>query len=467
MNLARSTADCLIIFTRYPIPGETKTRLIPAVGAVGAANLHSQMTQHTVNQARKLRDTDPTSIEVHVAQERDDRDLTNWLGVDLFYQVQGNGDLGERMARSISLAIQAGSERVIIIGTDCPSVNPDLLKSAFQQLTDRDLILGPAIDGGYYLIGLRRFIPELFGGINWSTAAVFQQTVDIADRLGLSRGTLPALADIDRPEDLPIWEQIRTETSDLPILPPKISIIIPTLNEAKTIEQTIARIIANHNIEVIIVDGGSTDRTVEIAQKLGVKIVSASGGRAIQMNVGAAVATGKILLFLHADTLLPPGFAIMVRECLLPSNTHLGPIAGAFALRIDAPQWRLRLIEWGVNWRSRFCQMPYGDQAIFLTAETFDKIGGFPDLPIMEDFQLIRELSRLGRVEILSTPVLTSARRWLHRGIWQTTMINQLVIIGYLLGVPPIQLRQWYRDRSPLLYRDFFLALFSAKEKDI
>jgi uncharacterized protein len=212
--------ECLIIFTRYPVPGETKTRLIPALGAVGAANLHSQMAQHTVNQARKLSAIDLIAIEIHVAGDRDSQDLTNWLGADLVYQVQGSGDLGERMARSLSLAFAAGHNRVIIIGTDCPSLEPNLLKLAFQKLRDRDLVLGPAIDGGYYLIGLRRFMPELFVGINWGTAEVFQQTVDIANKLGLSMGNLPPLTDIDRPEDLPVWEQIRTERRDLRSLNP-------------------------------------------------------------------------------------------------------------------------------------------------------------------------------------------------------------------------------------------------------
>ncbi len=224
----------------------------------------------------------------------------------------------------------------------------------------------------------------------------------------------------------------------------KISVIIPTLNEAKTIEQAILSIVSSQNVEVIIVDGGSLDDTVEIASRTSVKVLSAAGVRAIQMNLGAEFATGEILLFLHADTLLPPEFATMVRQ-VFSARGNLAPIAGAFALRIDAPQRRFRLIEWGVNWRSRFANMPYGDQAIFLTAQTFAQLGGFPELPIMEDFQLMRQLGRLGRIEIIPTPVVTSARRWLKRGIFQTTVINQMMILGYYLRVPPTRLNQWYR----------------------
>ncbi len=200
--------ECLVVFTRYPIPGKTKTRLIPALGAAGAANLHRQMTEHTLAQVRQLR-ADGVAIEIHYAGAKSDRELADWLGADLVYRSQGDGDLGERMALSIETALQAGHDRVIIIGTDCPGLTADILQLAFQQLRDRDLVLGPAIDGGYYLIGLRRFIPELFIGINWGTSTVRQQTIEMATKLGLLMGDLPLLADIDRPEDLPIWEQLQ------------------------------------------------------------------------------------------------------------------------------------------------------------------------------------------------------------------------------------------------------------------
>ena len=195
-------------------------------------------------------------------------------------------------------------------------------------------------------------------------------------------------------------------------------------------------------MEVLVVDGGSHDGTVQVAQSLGVKVLSAPHGRARQMNMGAKVATGGILLFLHADTFLPAGFDAMVRTALATSR---GPVAGAFKLRINAPLRSLRLIERGVNWRSRWLQMPYGDQAIFLKSEIFHAIDGFPDLTIMEDFELMRRLRRLGHIVIIPVPVLTSGRRWLRLGVFKTTLINQLVIIAYLLGVPVERIARWYR----------------------
>jgi len=221
----------------------------------------------------------------------------------------------------------------------------------------------------------------------------------------------------------------------------QISIIIPTFNEAGNIKEAIASTQKSANIEIIVVDGGSSDDTVEIAQSLGVKVISSSPGRAVQMNVGAAMANGEILLFLHADTRLPVGFDNQIRQVLLQPRT----IAGAFDLQIDASPLSLRLVEWGVKWRSRFLQMPYGDQAIFLTKEVFQQIGGFPELPIMEDFELMRRLHSIGRIVILNTPVITSARRWLQKGVLKTTLLNQIIIIAYLIGISPQRIRSWYR----------------------
>jgi rSAM/selenodomain-associated transferase 2 len=226
----------------------------------------------------------------------------------------------------------------------------------------------------------------------------------------------------------------------------RISIIIPALNEAGVIEKAIASTTPSLNTEVIVVDGGSRDNTVSLAQKMGAKAIASSAGRAHQMNLGAQAATGDILLFLHADTCLPAGFDALVRAALQADRQEV--IAGAFTLRIDGASPKLRWVEWGVWWRSRFLQLPYGDQAIFLRSDTFAKIGGFPVLPIMEDFELMRRLKRLGKIAIISSPVVTSARRWVERGVFATTLINQMVILGYFLGFNPKHLKQFYRNRK-------------------
>ncbi len=220
-----------------------------------------------------------------------------------------------------------------------------------------------------------------------------------------------------------------------------ISVIIPTLNEADNITRTLARI--GNNMEIIIVDGGSADKTAELAAGFRAKVLSGSPGRAKQMNMGAMEAKGGILLFLHADTLLPEGF----EEIILRIIKQPGIAAGAFRLAIDSPQRGLRIIERLANWRSRYLQTPYGDQAIFVKTELFHKLGGFPEIPIMEDLEFIRQLRKAGRISIASVPVITSARRWHKLGIWKTTLINQIAIVTYFLGIPPAAIARWYYPR--------------------
>ncbi|MBI4782444.1 MAG: TIGR04283 family arsenosugar biosynthesis glycosyltransferase [Oscillatoriophycideae cyanobacterium NC_groundwater_1537_Pr4_S-0.65um_50_18] len=451
-----SQRDRLIIFSRYPQPGKAKTRLIPALGAEAAANLQRQMTEHTLAQVSLLAAKQPLATEIWFAagdapDEQGVRLMQDWLGSRWNYVPQGAGDLGDRMAQAFAAAFATGAASVVTIGTDCPGLNAARMAQAFRSLQDHDLVLGPATDGGYYLIGLRRSVAELFVGIAWSTDRVFSQTMTIAQNLGLTIATLEQLTDIDRPEDLPVWEAVRAKSAChwLKAKPGSISVIIPALNEAAMI-QGVLRSLQQQPVEVIVVDGGSQDDTVALAQTEaslqaplgGIKIITAAPGRAKQLNAGAAIATGEILLFLHADTRLPPDFPALVQQAL-----EGGAIAGAFALRINAALPGLRLVEWGVNWRSRRLQLPYGDQAIFLPAALFHAMGGFAELPIMEDFELVRRLQKRGRIATVEAPVLTSGRRWQKLGVFKTTLMNQGAIVAYSLGVSTDRIAQWYRGK--------------------
>ena len=196
--------QCLIIFSRYPEAGKTKTRMIPALGAEGAANLQRRMTEHTLAQAKELQDLMAVTVEVHFAGGNQSL-MTQWLGLDTVCKPQSSGDLGTRMASAFTNAFAAGMERVVMIGIDCPDIDGKLLQEAFNHLQNQDLVLGEAEDGGYYLIGLSGYQKELFTGISWGTGEVFQQTIDVANKLNLSTAYLKVLNDVDRPEDLPIW----------------------------------------------------------------------------------------------------------------------------------------------------------------------------------------------------------------------------------------------------------------------
>ena len=219
-----------------------------------------------------------------------------------------------------------------------------------------------------------------------------------------------------------------------------ISIIIPTLDEAEFIAGTLASIPREPGLEVIVVDGGSRDDTPGIAQSLGALVIHSSPGRARQMNLGAATSNGDILLFLHADTRLPEGFTEPIRQCL--SNPRV--VAGAFRLGLEPPVKGSAFIEKMANLRAEKLHLPYGDQAIFVPAKMFKELDGYKEIPLLEDVDLVRRLRRFGRIAVIPVPVLTSSRRWEKLGVWKTTWINQMILTGFLLGIPPRILARWY-----------------------
>ncbi len=232
---------------------------------------------------------------------------------------------------------------------------------------------------------------------------------------------------------------------------PRISVIIPTLNEADEIAETLASTHGASDVEVIVVDGGSQDKTVKVARSCGATVIASPPGRARQMNAGAAVAEGEVLLFLHGDTRLPRGFDDYVRQTL----ARPGTVAGAFELSVDGDLVGLRIMERLVNLRSRRLQLPYGDQAIFLSAALFWDMGGFPNMPIMEDIELVRRLRRQGRIVTAPVGILTSARRWEEIGILRATLINYTIPLAYYLGVSPSRLARWYHPKTFKSFKSF------------
>jgi rSAM/selenodomain-associated transferase 1 len=191
----------LIIFTRYPEPGKTKTRLIPALGSEGAADLQRQMTETTLSVSRRFMVENDTSLEVRY-EGGDPSLMQDWLGRDLAFCRQGSGDLGEKMIRAFDEAFAVGSSRVMIIGSDCPDLSPEILAAGFAALADHDLVLGPASDGGYYLIGLSAPCTPLFRGCPWGTEQLLTETMAAAEREAITFHLLEELKDVDRPEDL-------------------------------------------------------------------------------------------------------------------------------------------------------------------------------------------------------------------------------------------------------------------------
>jgi rSAM/selenodomain-associated transferase 2 len=221
----------------------------------------------------------------------------------------------------------------------------------------------------------------------------------------------------------------------------KVSIIVPTLNEAQGLRDTLTQIQQLCPHELVVSDGGSDDNTLEIAKNFTEHVVRGPAGRALQMNAGAQIATGDIFIFLHADCRIEPASY----EKMLHSLKSSEKIGGAFSLCIDSDKWSLRLITRLANLRSKFFGMAYGDQAFFVKNSTFQQMNGFAELPICEDIDFFKRLRKLGPVILLKEKSLTSPRRWIKEGIWFTTLRNILITILFELGFPPRILTKWYQ----------------------
>jgi rSAM/selenodomain-associated transferase 2 len=229
---------------------------------------------------------------------------------------------------------------------------------------------------------------------------------------------------------------------------PSVSIILPVLNEESRIFEALAALepeVRMQNAEVIVVDGGSRDRTAEIVRGVDFARLLASVGanRGRQMNQGARVATGEILLFLHADVQLPPQALGAIKQALANERTP----GGCFQIRFpDGTTPSLNLVAWGINLRTRLFRTATGDQAIFVRRHIFDEIGGYETFPLMEDVELFRRIKQRGRVAVLAEPVEISPRRWLKYGVWRTVLLMYLLRAGYWLGIPPATLKRFFLD---------------------
>jgi rSAM/selenodomain-associated transferase 2 len=224
----------------------------------------------------------------------------------------------------------------------------------------------------------------------------------------------------------------------------KISVIIPVLHEGEKIKEilySIKSVAADVPYETIVVDGDSSGGTIAHISDSSVITLTAHRGRALQMNAGAARACGDILLFLHADTLLPQKAFSQIITAL--SNSSF--IGGAFDLKIQNNRWIFRAIGRAASWKHRLTRVPYGDQAIFILRAIFENIGGYAEIPLMEDVELMKRVKRQGRrIIILPEAVTTSSRKWETDGVFYTIIRNWIIQVLYLFGMPTQRLIKYY-----------------------
>lgn len=223
---------------------------------------------------------------------------------------------------------------------------------------------------------------------------------------------------------------------------PELAIVVPALNEAAGIGPTLQALapLRARGVRLVLADGGSTDGTVPCAVPWVDAVVTAARGRALQMNAGAALAQADALLFLHADTRLPPDADALLLQALA-GGAHWG----RFDVHIEGRPWMLRVVAALMNLRSRASGIATGDQAIFVSRAAFEQVGGFPPQPLMEDIEISRRLKRLGRPACLRAKVRTSGRRWEQRGVWRTIWLMWRLRWRYWRGASPAQLAQAYR----------------------
>jgi rSAM/selenodomain-associated transferase 2 len=225
----------------------------------------------------------------------------------------------------------------------------------------------------------------------------------------------------------------------------RLTIVLPVLDEAAIIVDALAALapLRARGAEVIVADGGSSDGTANLARPFADRVIAAPRGRGVPMNAGAALGTGEMLLFLHADTTLPDDADRLVARALAQRAW------GRFDLRIAGRHPLFAIVARMINWRSRITGVATGDQAIFVTRKAFEAVGGFPDLPLMEDIAISRKLKRLCRPLCIATPVITSGRRWEHHGVLRTIVLMWRLRLAYYFGVEPARLAVRYGRVPP------------------
>ena len=349
----------LLILTKVPKPGNVKGRLIPALGAEGASTLHREMAEYTLNWSKIFREKKKWVVEVWFAGARVEAE--SWLGKGWDLWEQRGVDIGARIFNAFFDVFREGCQEVIMVGTDCPELTAAHVRMASKALKNCDVVLGPTVEGGYCLVGLKEPRPELFFGIPWGTKQVLKTTLEKIEEEDLKVRLLEPMRDVEYPQDLSVWNRVKSG---------QLSIIIPTLNDGEALHYTLNRMGKDSHIEVIVSDGGSEDSGLDIAKSWGAKIVnSADIGLSTLMNEGAAAAAGSILLF------LPPGFHLPENFFSLIQSVQKNPeiVLGAFPTRMEANPFLK-------SWRKNGTVPASSPRRIcdFFTKKPFSIAGGIP-----------------------------------------------------------------------------------------
>lgn len=437
----------VILFTRVPIPGQTKTRLMPEISAAGCARLHTCFLKDIFSECDRV-DAD---LYISYTPKEEQKRLTHILGKDRSYVPQNGEGLGERMYLAMEAILHKGYDVCLLIGSDVPELRGEYLLHAFSVLEHHDIVFGPSGDGGYYLVGMKEPGRAVFEAKEYGTGSVLQDAVQRVKEAGLTVGFTKVLWDMDTCEDLQRYRRrMRTQkrlqntvTGRYLAKTSRVSVIIPVYNEAKTIEKLQEQLEPiRRQCEILFVDGGSTDGTTEMLRPC-FKVLFSDKGRARQMNEGAKASHGDILFFLHCDSELPKAPLAEIRRVMKSHD------AGCFGIAFHSRNFFMLTCSVISNHRIKDRRVMFGDQGIFVDRRLFFEAGMFPEIPVMEDYQFSLTLKELGvKLGMTRRRIYTSDRRF-PKGtlpklklMWKMNRLRKM----YRDGMPIGQIDKMYRD---------------------
>lgn len=433
--MMESQPDALIVFMRYPEPGKVKTRLAGDIGPIEAASIYEKLLRRTLGEAREFAFGRPgTRILLFHPPEDLEEDVKRKFPGPWEFLPQAGGHLGQRMNNALKIAFSTGAKRCVLIGSDLADIESTDLEEAFRNIDSGTIVLGPAMDGGFYLVGLNRTCPEPFEYEEWGTDAIFSRTLRAFQSDGFRIHCTKKRSDIDRSHDLRKLEQdflFRTA----------LSIVIPTLAEPEGLKPLLSFLqdCIWPGDEIIVVQGGANNVSVrEISSSI--KLVRSKTGRGIQQNTAAILARGDLLFFLHDDSFPPADFPYLIRKTCKEPHTAIGCFSLAFSPTCRA----LDLIAKWANLRTVLFGLPYGDQGLFCRRDVFERAGGFQRRYLFEDVNLVKNCRKLGKPAMLPRPVRSSSVRYLSKGILTASLHNHTIMLLSLLGWDEKDLYRYY-----------------------